>query len=469
MNITHEKTDDLSAIITLEIEEADYNVHYDKELKKYRKQAVFPGFRPGKAPLSLIKKKFGDSVLADLIKELNKIIQDALNDYIIKEKLELLGSPIENTEKGMPDFVNEKEFKFYFDIGLAPEIKLELNNEIVAEYFKIKVEDAVIDQSIEDVRKRKGEYENTERVEENSKIDVKFQELDDEGQPKEGGLSGTSTILLSYIKDEDIEKQIIGKKVGDTIVFNPMKATGNVIETSTILNIKEEEAEKFKNDVVFTIKGISHLVPAIIDKELFEFVFPDKKIDDEKDFRENVKNDILLSYKYETDNFFVTKTIDMLIEKADFNLPDDFLKKYLFTINEGKISKDDIENNYSKYSNGIKHQLIKEKLIKDFPNLQIFDEDIKNNIKNRLSKYTAKQNEEGSYDNQSLEKFAEKYMKNKKDTQKIYDQLYKERLLTLLKSKLTLEEKEITPDEFIQLSSVKTLEDEPVKMNENNK
>nr|NQU91931.1 hypothetical protein [Bacteroidota bacterium] len=450
MNINLENTGELTATLKMEVVESDYAGQLDAELKSHRQKAAMPGFRPGKVPMGIIKKKYGVAILAE---EVNKVISTALNNYIAEQKLDLLGYPIPNTEQGsLPDFVHNKDFTFNFNIGFAPKLEPELTKDFDAEYYKIGISDDETDKFIENIRQRNGKNEEYEEVSQGSLIDVSILELDSDHKIIEGGITNNTSILLHLIKDEDIRKQFIGSKVGDIIIFNPLKATESDVETGTMLGIKPEEAKLLENDFQFEITKISGMIPAELDTDLFYIAFPGEEIDDLESFRKRVKEEGSKAYAVEADKFFLKQTIDNLIEKANIQLPDEFLKKWLFVSNEGKLSSEEIEKNYSHYQVSMKHELFESKLIQNNDQLRITDQDIKNEIKKYFGNYIPPtEGEDPETRNQSLEGIATRFLENKEETRKIHDQLFDQRLTALLKSKLKVTEKTIPYDEFIEL------------------
>jgi len=241
MNISQEKTGDLTAIVKIEVLEQDYKEQFEKELKSYRKQASIPGFRPGKIPMGLIKKKYGTALK---VEEVNKIVTKELNDYITNEKLDLLGYPINNVEKGiMPDFENQDDFEFYFDLAFSPEFDLDISENREAEYLKIEISDEMMDKFIDDIRDRHASMEDAVDIMEDDMVEMKIEELNEDNTINSEGISNTASILPNYIKDDDVKEELLKLKIGDVIIFNPLKATGNATETATMLGIKKEEAE----------------------------------------------------------------------------------------------------------------------------------------------------------------------------------------------------------------------------------
>lgn len=450
MNIIQEKTGDLTATLKVEITENDYAAHLDKELKSYRKQASIPGFRPGKVPMGIIQKKYGIAIMAE---EVNKIVSNSINDYIKENNLNILGYPIPNTEKeNQLDFENQKDFTFHFDFAITPEINLDLTGNTVVDYYNIKVEDEIINKFINDIRSRNGSFENTDAIEATDKVDVLLKEVDDSGEIAEYGVSKLAFDFLKNIKHQDIKQEFIGLKTGDTLVINLLKATTDANETAIILGIENTLKDKIEANYKVLIENISRIKPADLNEDLYKKAFPADEIVDEVQFRSRVAQEASRAYNEEADKIFVQQTMEKLINDAEIELPDEFMKKWLYVSNEGKLAIDQIERNFEHYKHSMQHQLFENKLITENPELEVNDVDIKNEIKKYFSFYIPENDDENAAErSHQLDLIAEKYMKNKEDIERIQDQLFNQRLLSLFKSNLTLNLIDVTYDELIEI------------------
>lgn len=450
MNITEEKTGELTATLKFEVVEADYNDKYQQELKNYRRQASMPGFRAGKVPMGIIQKKYGTAILLD---EVNKFVSEELNKHIKENKLNILGYPLPNADKEPQDFMKQKDFTFYFDIGFAPIFDLDLQSYEPVDYFKIKVDDAKIDEQIKAIQYRNSKTEEHDVVEKGDMLSVKIAELDDEGKVKENGITKETMVLVNYLKNEEIQEKVIGSKVGDVLTFNPLVATGNETETATMLGIDKEQAKKITNDFRFEIVKIEANVPAEIGEELFKAAYPNEEIKTEDEFRAKIAEEIAKSFDIESQRLFSRFAMDKLFDNTDIDLPDEFLKKWLFQSNEGKVSVEDIEKNYDGYRKAMKMELIENDLVTKEPTLRVTDDDLKAEIKNYFRGYFMPNlpgiGEEDDAMNQQLDQIADNYLKqNKEETQRIHDELFSRRLAGFLKNEMKLNEKEISYDEF---------------------
>ncbi len=450
MNIIQEKTGDLTATLKVEVLATDYSEQFDQELKKHRKQASLPGFRPGKVPMGIIKKKFG-TVLK--VEEVNKVVSAALNKYITNEKLDLLGYPISNPEKGpMPDFEYQADFEFYFDIATAPEIMLDISENTVAEYLKIRISNEMLEGFINDVRKRNGISEVVDNMEKNDMVSVKIEELNDDNTINSEGISNTTTVVPTLIKDEDTREEFLKLKKGEAIIFNPLKATGNATETATMLGIKNEEPEGIKKDFQFIVEDITRQGLAESNEYLFRATFPNEEIKDEDEFRERVREEVSKAHAAESDKYFLHHTMEHLFNQTEINLPDEFLKKWLFVSNEGKVLQEEIDKEYHHYQRSMKMQLIENGLVNANEDLQVTEKDIKDKIRSHFSMYMPQTSD---FDNAEREErmsgVVDNFMQNKEEVKKISDQIFDERMIGVLKTKLWVVEKEVSYDDFVEI------------------
>ncbi|MCF6342920.1 MAG: trigger factor family protein [Bacteroidales bacterium] len=321
MNVSREENGELMAIIHINLKEEDYIEAVNKQLNEYRRKANMPGFRPGKVPMGMIKKMYGNSVQAE---EINKKVSEVLNNYIVEEKLNLLAYPLPNTEKTQSiDFGQQKEFDLYFDIALAPEFELKLDEKTEAPYYTITINDKEVDKAIADVKVRFGSEENPEVAEEGDGLQGKFIQLDEAGNPVEGGHEYTGFFRISDLKLKTIQKKFIGKGAGKPLVFNPYQAIKDEQKTKSVLNLTDGSEEQWKADYSFEIEKVIRTRDAEPGEDLYKKVFPNDDLKTEEDFRKRISEDLTKHYAKDTDRQFLADSINALIDKADLEIPDD--------------------------------------------------------------------------------------------------------------------------------------------------
>jgi trigger factor len=447
MNIVQEKTSELTASLKIQLEKEDYKNKVESALKDLQKKASMPGFRPGKVPMGLVKKMYGKGVLAD---EVNKILGDSLYSYLKENNLNILGNPLPDNEKSKEiDWDGQEDFEFYYEIGLAPEINLNFDDAIVVDYHKIKVDEKLIEESIEDIRKRNGNFINPETTEESDVVFGEFAELDGDGIVIEDGLKNKSNLYIQYIKDEETKKSLIGKKIGDSLDLDLVKSVENDTEMASMLGVKKEELEQYGKNYQFTIERISRNEPAELNEELFAKVAPDQDIKDESTFKTFIAEQIQKQYQADVDKNFKNEAIKAILDKLNLALPEEFLKRWLIESNTDnkEITPEQVEKEFVSLTQSFKWQLVENFLIKEFK-IDVKHEEVSDYLKNymrmQLRQYGQQDPEE-----EVLNDFVKRIASNQDELKKVYDQLFEVKVLELLKEKLSLNEKEVTFDEFV--------------------
>jgi trigger factor len=445
MNITQEDSGKLTALVHINLKEEDFIEKVNAQLKDYRKKAQMPGFRPGMVPMGMIKKMYGNAVMAD---EVNKTVSDALNNYIYENKLNILGYPLPNEEKSAPvDFDGKKEFDFYFDLGLAPDIEVNLSDDLKVPYYKIKVTDEEIELAIKDMQKRLGEEEHPEKAELDDTVHVKLQEADGEGNTVEDGHQADASFVISEIKLKTIQKLFVGKSVGAKGVVNLTKAFKDEAKVKDLLKLQDND-EKLKADYAFEITDIVRVKAAELNEEFYKKVYPTDELKTEDDFKNRVREDLSTHYQHDADKQFVGDTIDEILKRVNPELPDEFLKRWLLENNKGKATAEQIEGQYESYAKTFKWQLIESKLIEEFGDeLKVSDEDVRNKVRAYF------QMAGGDTTNPQVEGIVDQILGNQQERERIYGELMDERYIAFFKEKITKDEKEVTPEELVKIVS----------------
>ena len=424
MNISQQSTGDLTATIHIQLSESDYAPSVEKQLSDYRKKASMPGFRPGKVPMGMIKKMYGKSVLAE---EINKLISDSLNNYIVDNKLNVLGQPLPNEEKTTTiDFDSQKEFDFYFDVAFSPEFEVELSDKIQVTYYDIKVNKAEIDKAIDDVKVRFGTEENPEQAEKTDGLQGMFSELDKDGNLVDGGVNHKAFFRIEDIKVKTTQDKLTGSKVGDSFDLNPMKAFKDEPKVKSLLHLEDADEEKLKADYRFEVEKVVRMHETELNEELFKKVYPNDDIKTEKDFRAKIKEEIKNHFQRDADRQFLDDSINELIKITNITLPDEFMKRWLVDINQGKISKEQIDVQYDSYLKTLRWQLIEEKLHKKYGEaISVSREEIRNKVRAYFSTMG------GGADNPQVESIIDTILQNKDEEQRIYQDLQSAKLINL--------------------------------------
>ena len=451
MNVVQENVDKLSAILKVEIKSEDYQSKVKTTLEKYRKTAKIPGFRPGHVPFGMIQKQYGKSVLAE---ELNKISNDGLHQFIKEENLEILGNPIplENeTFKG--DLDNPSDFEFSYEIGFSPKFDIPLSSKKSMDYFTVKVDDKLISKQIEDLRRRYGKLESTEEVGETDMVMGLFRELDENKEPKEGGVEHNSTISMEFLSDKKAIKLLKGKKVDDFVILDPRTVSKDDKDLASMLGVKDEEIEGLSKQFKFTLNEIKKMVMAELNEELYSKLFPNGEVKTEVELKEKVAADLKNMFKADSNRLFTQLIYEHLIEKTKISLPEDFLKRWVKLSNEKPIDDETLDKEFGSYLNSMKWQLIQGKIFKD-NDIQITNEEVMDFTKSLLvSNY--EQYGMPAPEDKELTETAVRLLKDKEQANGIYDRLTEKKLSDYFQSNIPMKEKQLSYDDFVKKASRK--------------
>ena len=445
MNITRENIDQLNAILTVSIEKNDYEATVNDVLKNYRKKANMPGFRPGMVPAGLIKKMYGKAALAE---EVNKLISKGLNDYIHDEKLNVLAEPLPNEEKQPAiDWDNQTDYSFVFDIGMAPEIVVNLDKEVKMPYYTIAAGDDMIEKQLDAYAGRLGENKVVETVGEKDTVRGSFVQLNEDGTELIGGILADKVVIaVDVMKDEEIKASFIGKKAGDVIVFDPVKAYENKHEVGHMLNISHEEAENVSGNFSFSIIEVLHFEKAELIPDMFAKIYgEDCGITTEEEFKAKIKAELEENFVYSSDYKFALDSRDALVKAIQFDLPEAFLKRWILATNE-KMTEEQINNDFASFVLDLKWQLIKDVIVKD-NELKITEDDVRALAKD-MALMQFRQYGLNNVSDEHLENYANHMLKSEEERRKLVSRKQEDLILAAIKEKVTLETKDISYDEF---------------------
>ena len=378
MNISFENSDKVNGLLTITVEEADFNASVEKTLKDYRKKANIPGFRPGQAPMGLIKRQFGASVRYDAV---NKFVGEQLYKYIQDNNIQMLGEPLPSAKQETPaDIEKPAPYTFVFDIAVAPEINMTLDGRNKIDYYTIKADDKLINEQIEMYQSRAGKYEKAEEynAELNDMLKGDLRELDAEGNTKEGGITVEGAVLMpSYIKVDEQKNLFNNAKPGDIITFNPRKAyPEGEAEISALLKIDREVAKDLESNFSFQITEIQRFVKAELNQELFDQVFGEGTVKSEDEFRAKIAEGLKPQLEANSDYKFMLDVRTYCENKVgELTWPDELLKRIMLLNNKDK-GEDFVEKNYAESIKQLEWHLIKEQLVKA-NEIKIEDADVK--------------------------------------------------------------------------------------------
>ena len=449
MNITFENPDKVSGVLTFVIEEADYQEDVNAQLKKYRKQANIPGFRPGQAPMGMIKRQVGAQVKVDVI---NKLVGEKLYDYVKENKINMLGEPMPHLGEEPVDLDAPAPYTLKFDIAVAPEFKVELSKDDKIAYYNIAVDDKLVDQQIEAFASRAGSYQKVDEYQDNDMLKGDLRELNEDGSTKEGGITvSEASILPSYITVEEQKALFNGAKVGDIITFNPKKAypTSNV-EISSLLKISKEEAENVTADFSFQVTEISRYTKHAIDKELFDMVYGDGNVKDEADFRAKVVAGIQDQMNQNAD-FRLLQDVRTYVESkiGEVKYADELMKRIMLANNKDK-GAEYVDKNYEASIKELTWSLAKNQIVEAL-GIKIEDADVKAAAID-MTRMQFAQYGMNSVPEEYLTQYAEEMLKKPEQVDTFINIAVDRKLMVALKDVVTLEIKEISFEDFQKLA-----------------
>ena len=448
MNISLENPEKVSGVLTLVVEEADFAGDVEKQLKDYRKKANVPGFRPGQAPMGMIKRQVGAQVKVDVI---NRLVGEKLYDYVRENKINMLGEPMPHLGEEPVDLDAAAPYTLKFDIAIAPEFKAELTKKDTIVYYDITTDDAIVDKQIEAFASRSGSYQKVDEYQDNDMIKGDIRELNEDGSAKEGGITvSQASMLPSYIKVDDQKALFQGCKVGDVIVFNPKKAyPESNIEISSLLKVSKEEAEKITSDFSFQVTEISRYQKHAIDQDLFDQVYGEGNVKDEADFRAKVAEGIKEQMVQNADFRFlqdVRKYVEGKIGEVKY--ADDLMKRIMLANNKDK-GMEYVEKNYEASIKELTWSLAKNQIV-EAQKIKVDDADVKA-VAIDVTRMQFAQYGMTSVPEEYLEQYAEGMLKNREQVDNLVNAAVDRKLMAVLKDVVKLDKKTISFEEFGKL------------------
>ena len=445
MKVSFENQDKVNGLMTIIVEESDYKEKVEKSLKDYRKQANIPGFRKGMAPMGLIKKQYGEYLKLDTI---NKVVGEELYKSIKDNKINMLGEPLPSAKQEAQDLEKEPPYTFYFDIAVAPELKVELTSKDKLPYYDIKVDDATVDKQVDIFASRTGQYIKAEEYQKNDMLKGDLRELDEKGNTKEGGITLEASVMMpEFIKVEDQRKLFDNAKLGDVIVFNPRKAyPDNDSEIAALLKVKREEVAQHEGDFSYQITEISRFEKAEVNQALFDQIYGEGEVKSLEEFRTKIAEGIKEQTVTDCDYKFLLDVRSYLEGKVGkLTFPDETLKRVML-LNNKERGEEFVEKNYEASIQQLTWHLIKEQLV-EANKVKIEDKDVREAAKEtariQFAQYGMIQVPEEYVDNYVTEMF-----KKKENVDAFVDRAIDLKLIEALKKVVTLEIKEVTLDEF---------------------
>ncbi|WP_299682385.1 trigger factor [uncultured Tenacibaculum sp.] len=436
MNITKENIDALNAVVKVDIVAEDYKEKVAEVLNDYRKKANIPGFRKGHVPMGMVKKQYGKSVMID---EVNKLLQESLNKFLVEEKLDILGNPLPIVKD---DFSwDTDQFTFEFELGLAPEFSVDLEGKNKIKEYKIVATEELIDKEVENIQTRYGKLIAQEVAEEHSNVTGTFVN-------EEKGINKKSTFLVNDLKGKKNEKKLIGAKAGDVIELDTKKLFEEDFKLQQVLGVSNEDAKDLDVTVTFTVEEVNKTELAELDQELFDKLFADGSVKTVTELKDKIKEDAEKQFQQQADQQLLNAVTEHLIENTKFDLPETFLQKWLQTAGEKELTLEEAKEEYTKSEKGLRYQLIEGKIMKDNGiNLEYAEllDYAKGFIKAQMAQFGNMNPEE-----EELNNIAGRVLANQEEAQRLQTQLLSQKLLGFFKENMKFKSKEVSYEDFIK-------------------
>lgn len=436
MNITREQVDALNAIVKVAITKEDYTEKVEKVLADYRKNASIPGFRKGAVPMSLIKKQYEKAVMAD---EVNKLLQDSLNNYLVEEKLDILGNPL---PKMTEDFSwDAEQLTFEFELGLAPDFKVDLaaKNNVVE--YKIIADEALLNEQVERIQKQYGKLIPQDVVAEGNEVKGTFTN-------EEKGINNTTVVTGDIFKDKKAAKALIGKKIGDVVTFKTKGLFDDDHKLMDYLRVTHDDVHGLDIEVNFTIEGIDAVEKAELNQELFDKLFGEGVVKSVEDLKAKIKEDAEAQFAQQADQKFLNDVTDFLIESTKFDLPAEFLKRWIQTVGENPLTAEQAEEEFAKSEKGLRYQLIENKVITE-NDLQIKFEELKDFTAGLIKSQMAQFGQLNPSD-EEVDGIVARVLSNQDEIKRISDQVMSQKMISLFRDKVKAKSKEVNYQDFIK-------------------
>lgn len=437
MKITKKQLDTLNAEINISLDQADYQPKVDSILLDYKKKANIPGFRKGQVPMGMIKKQYGKAVL---VEEVNKLLQEKLNSYLTEEKLSILGNPLPKALSETFDW-NAETLSFDFEIGLSPTFDVSLKTKKAVTSYQVEADKKMVEEQILSIRKQYGKITPESAVSATSEITGTF-------KSEEAGIDKKTTISLDQIKAKKAKTALEGATVGAEIGLDTKGLFKEEAAVAGAFGLEAAEAKDLKTTVSFTIEEINERTPAALDQELFDKLFGKDVVGSEKELAQKIKEDAEKQFVQQADQKLLNDVTEALIAQTKFDLPAEFLTRWIQTSGEKPLTDEEAKAEYEKSEQGLRYQLIEAKIIEE-NELQVSFEDLKGFAKELIKEQMAQY---GQLDpkEEELDGIAARVLSNQEEVKRLSEQMMSQKLITLYKEKANLKEKKLPYEEFVK-------------------
>ena len=446
MQVIIEQNGDVLATIEVKLTKTDYEPEVNKALRDYQRRAAVPGFRQGKVPFGIVKKMYGQAILAD---QINKIVSDGLNDYIKSEELRVLGYPIPDADRtGTIDFDNSESFSFYFTVAMAPKVDVKLG-ELNIIYPKVKADAEEIDKTVQKLLEDYPEVTYPEKFENGDVLELRSTQADADGNEVEDGYQITAVLDSKEIVSEEMLNLLAGKELGSEFIFNFSKALGDREKVIKVLKFDTQNNELTESDFNVVIDEIRRTEASTLQESFFRRIFPNDELADEAAFRARVGQEIEKQLDAQSDFFVYSVALRKLVDDSTMKFDAGFMKQWLIDSSNGKISASELEESYPDYEKSIRYQLIEEDLVNKYPELRVSKEEVRQYVAGYF--FGQMKMESTPEMEEMLSSTIDSILKNKKEEERIVRQLRENKMVKVFKENLRLTIEEVSSSEFKKL------------------
>jgi trigger factor len=446
MNVSLRNIDSLNAILTVEIQHSDYADKVETALNNYRKRATLPGFRQGKAPVGLIRKQYLKPLTID---EVNKLMQDAVYEYLTNEKLDILGNPLP-VEQTNIDWDKQTDFNFEFELGLTPQIDVTIPSHATLTYMKVVADDEMLNGYFDDLCRRYGKMSVPETPAAGDMFLGEFTEVDEAGNPVEDGITKKATITGTSVADEATLNALLNLKNGENTTINFRSAFREDFNAAGLLGVTSSKLEESTGLFRFALESVSRLEPHELNQELFDRVLGEGAVNGEAEFRARMKKEAEKTFVGQSDSDFYHHAYHWFLDNVKFDLPETFLKKWLRVAGERPLTAEQVEAEFPSALSGLRWQLIENRLIRN-NNLQVTEQELmdytKGLVRDQFAQYGQMMNDE------QVESFAKTYLQKREQAEQLNDQVYNKKLIQFFKESFAIEYKEVSAADFARHQS----------------
>lgn len=436
MNITRENIDELNAVIKVDIHKNDYEQKVEKILKDYRKTANIPGFRKGHVPMGMVKKQYGKAVLVD---EVNKLLQDALNKYLTEEKLDVLGNPLPKEQENFS--WDNDDYSFEFELGLSPQFEVNLKTKKPIVHYKIVADKKAIDNQVKAIQKQYGKLVSKSKLEKEDLVTGIFKNEEEE-------IENTATFPLEKLKGKKNLDKFIGAKPGDIISLKTKDLFEDDHDLMEYLKVDHDKAHHLDIGVTFEITEANTQEPAELNQELFDKLFGEGVVKNEKELREKIKEDSEKQFQQHSDQKLLNDVSEALIENTKFDLPKEFLQKWIQVSGEKELTEEEAKEEYERSEKGLRYQLIEGKIMEE-NNLGVNFEEIKKSMDDRIRMQMA-QFGQTNITQKEIDDISQRLLSNEEETRRLADEIKNQKILSFFKQNANLKEKEVNFENFVK-------------------